>query len=92
VDRGLLITRLWYIRYVDPMQLLLTGMTRDGLFLIENGEVTRGVKNMRFNESPIVMLSNIQALGRPKRSGNWMDIEAPGLVADNFTFTSGTSF
>ncbi len=92
VKRGLLVTRFWYIRHVDPMQLILTGMTRDGLFLIENGEVTRGVKNLRFNESPLIMLKNVEALGKPKRCGSWAPIEAPGILAHAYTFTSGTSF
>jgi predicted Zn-dependent protease len=92
VDRGLLVTRFWYIRHVDPMQLLLTGMTRDGVFLIENGKVTRGVKNLRFNESPLVMLRNVEALGKPKRCGAWVATEAPGMVVRDYTFTSGTSF
>ena len=55
-ERGVLVTRFWYIRPLDPQTLLFTGLTRDGLFLIEKGKVTRPVKNMRWNESPIVAL------------------------------------
>jgi hypothetical protein len=53
--RGLLITRFWYIREVDPQTVLLTGLTRDGVFLIEQGEITKPVCNFRFNESPVAM-------------------------------------
>ncbi|HEX9165534.1 MAG TPA: TldD/PmbA family protein, partial [Gemmatimonadales bacterium] len=67
VERGLLVTRFWYIRGVDPRTILHTGLTRDGVFLIEKGKVTRAVNNFRFNESPITMLNNLVALGRPER-------------------------
>jgi predicted Zn-dependent protease len=63
VERGLLLTCLWYIREVDPQTLLLTGLTRDGVFLVENGEVVGAVNNFRFNESPIGMLRRISAAG-----------------------------
>ena len=63
--RGVLVTRFWYIRFVDPQTLLLTGLTRDGTFYIENGQIKHAVKNFRFNESPIIMLNNVDALGRP---------------------------
>ena len=63
-ERGLLVTRFWYIRPVDPRTILYTGLTRDGTFLIENGKITRAVKNFRFNESPIFFLNNLEALGR----------------------------
>jgi predicted Zn-dependent protease len=62
-DRGLLLTSLWYIREVDPERLLLTGLTRDGVYLIENGEVVGAVNNFRFNESPIELLSRISEIG-----------------------------
>ena len=65
--RGILVTRFWYIRSVDPQTLLYTGLTRDGTFYIENGEIKYPVKNFRFNESPIVMLNNIESLGKPVR-------------------------
>ncbi len=56
-ERGLLLTCLWYIREVDPQTLLLTGLTRDGVYLVENGEITGAVNNFRFNESPIDLLN-----------------------------------
>jgi predicted Zn-dependent protease len=62
-SRGLLLTSLWYIRVVDPQTLLLTGLTRDGVYLVENGEVTGAVNNFRFNESPVAMLSRITEIG-----------------------------
>ena len=62
-DRGLLLTCLWYIREVDPQTLLLTGLTRDGVFLVENGEVVGAVNNFRFNESPIGMLQRVDRVG-----------------------------
>lgn len=66
-SRGLLVTRTWYIRTVDPQTLLYTGLTRDGTFYIEDGQIKYAVKNMRFNESPVIMLNNLDALGRPVR-------------------------
>mgnify|MGYP002039698132 CR=1 FL=1 len=62
--RGILVTRFWYIRSVDPQTLLFTGLTRDGTFYIENGQIKYPVKNFRFNESPIIMLNNLEALGK----------------------------
>ena len=88
-DKGLLVKRLWYIRYVDKKQLLLTGLTRDGLFLVENGEVTGPVQNLRFNESPLVFLSNVVALGEPRRVGPSAKI--PAVMSENFTFSSKTT-
>jgi predicted Zn-dependent protease len=66
-QRGVLVTRFWYIRPLDPQTILVTGLTRDGLYLIEKGKVTRPVKNMRWNESPIVALNNIEAMTAPER-------------------------
>jgi len=66
-ERGILVTRLWYIRMVDPQTVLLTGLTRDGTFYIENGELKYPIKNFRFNESPVIMLNNVEELGRPVR-------------------------
>ena len=94
VTRGLLVTRFWYIRPVDPRTILFTGLTRDGTFLIENGKVTRAVKNLRFNESPIFMLNNLEAMGRPERvsaseSGNaGAAIVVPPIRCRDFSFTS----
>ena len=61
-ERGVLVTRLWYIREVDPYEKIVTGMTRDGTFLVENGKVRQGVRNFRFNQSLIQMLSNVEAM------------------------------
>jgi predicted Zn-dependent protease len=83
--KGILVTRLWYIRPVDPQTLLYTGLTRDGTFYIENGAIKFPVKNFRFNESPIIMLNNLEAIGRPVRlAGNLV----PPLKIRDFTFTS----
>jgi len=83
--RGVLVTRLWYIRTVDPQTLLYTGLTRDGTFFIENGKIAYPIKNMRFNESPVIMLNNLEALGRPVRVQGDM---LPPLKIRDFTFTS----
>ena len=64
-DRGVLVTRFWYLRPVDPRTILYTGLTRDGTFLIERGKITKAIKNFRFNESPIFMLNNLDATGSP---------------------------
>ena len=64
-QRGLLVTRFWYLRPVDQRTILYTGLTRDGTFLIENGKITQPVKNLRFNDSPIFMLNNLEAMGVP---------------------------
>jgi predicted Zn-dependent protease len=93
-ERGILVTRFWYIRPVDPRTILYTGLTRDGTFLIENGRVTRPIKNLRFNESPIFLLNNLEALGRPERvssseSGSvGFAVVVPPIKARDFTFTS----
>ena len=90
-QRGILVSRLWYLREVDPRTLLYTGLTRDGTFLIENGKITKAIKNMRFNESPLFMLNNLEALGPQVRVAG---IEAgipcvmPFLKARDFNFTS----
>ena len=84
-EKGILVTRFWYIRSVDPQTLLLTGLTRDGTFYIENGEIKFPVKNFRFNESPVIMLNNVEALGKPVRTGNGM---IPPMKIRDFTFTS----
>ncbi len=85
VKRGVLVTRLWYIRPVDPQTLLYTGLTRDGTFYVENGEVKYAIKNFRFNESPVIFLNNLEALGKPVRvNGNMI----PPMVVRDFTFSS----
>ena len=83
--KGILVTRLWYIRSVDPQTLLYTGLTRDGTFFIENGQIKYPVKNFRFNESPIIMLNNLETLGKQVRiDGNLI----PYMKIRDFTFTS----
>lgn len=83
--RGVLVTRFWYIRFVDPQTLLLTGLTRDGTFYVEDGKIRHAIKNFRFNESPIIMLNNLDALGQPVRmQGNMI----PPMRIRDFTFTS----
>lgn len=90
-QRGILVTRTWYIRLVDPQTVLLTGLTRDGTFYIENGEIKHPVKNFRFNESPVIMLNNIEELGKPVRiSGDEspFTMMIPPMKLRDFTFTS----
>lgn len=89
--KGVLVTRLWYIRDVDPQSLLLTGLTRDGTFYIENGRIQYPIKNFRFNESPIIMLNNLEELGKVERT---VSVESnqnyllPPLKVRDFTFSS----
>ncbi len=85
VDRGLLITRMWYIRFLQPQTLQLTGLTRDGVFLVEKGQVTDAVNNFRWNESPVRVLQNTKMLGRPARAQGaetGSSIVPPIVVAD----------
>jgi len=89
--KGILVTRLWYIRNVDPQTLLLTGLTRDGTFYIENGVIKFPIKNFRFNESPVIMLNNLEELGKVERT---VSVESntnyllPPMKIRDFTFTS----
>ncbi len=85
VKRGVLVTRMWYIREVDPQTVLYTGLTRDGTFYVEDGEIKYAVKNFRFNESPVIMLNNIEALGKPQRANGCL---VPPMVVRDFTFSS----
>jgi predicted Zn-dependent protease len=90
-EKGILVTRLWYIRSVDPQTLLYTGLTRDGTFYIENGQIKFPVKNFRFNESPIIMLNNLEQLGHPERTISGESNSAamiPPMKIRDFTFTS----
>ncbi len=90
-SRGVLVSRTWYIRSVDPQTVLVTGLTRDGTFFIENGRIKHAIKNFRFNESPVIMLNNLDALGRQQRvSGSDAGITSlmPVLRIRDFTFTS----
>jgi predicted Zn-dependent protease len=93
-ERGVLVTRLWYIREVDPYEKMLTGMTRDGTLLIENGQVRQGVRNLRFNESLIHMLSNVEAMSVPLRScgEESFDMVVPAMKIRDFNFTEVTKF
>ena len=89
--RGILVTRLWYLRQVDPRTILYTGLTRDGTFLIENGKVSKAIKNFRFNESPLFLLNNIEAIGPAVRIGGTEQggpIVMPAIKAKDFNFTS----
>lgn len=89
--RGILVTRLWYLRQVDPRTVLYTGLTRDGTFLIENGKITKAVKNLRFNESPLFLLNNLEALGQTSRVAGTEaggDVVMPVLKVRDFNFTS----
>jgi len=89
--KGILVTKLWYIRSVDPQTLLLTGLTRDGTFYIENGEIKYPIKNFRFNESPIIMLNNLEELGKQERTVSTESNQnylVPAIKARDFTFSS----
>ena len=93
-ERGVLVTRLWYIREVDPYEKILTGMTRDGTFYVEDGKVRHGILNFRFNESLIHMLSNVEAMGTPVRASGEesFDMVAPPMKVRDFNFTEVTKF
>jgi predicted Zn-dependent protease len=93
-ERGILVTRLWYIREVDPYEKILTGMTRDGTFYVENGKIQGGVRNFRFNESLIHMLSNVEAMGVPVRASGEesFDMVVPAMKVREFNFTEVTKF
>jgi len=89
--RGVLVTRLWYLRPVDPRTILFTGLTRDGTFLIENGKISKAIKNFRFNESPLFLLNNLEALSPAVRLGGTEaggPIVMPAVKAKDFNFTS----
>lgn len=89
--KGVLVSRFWYIRDLNPMILLLTGLTRDGTFLIENGKVSHPVNNFRFNESPVNVLKNVEMMSRPMRVvGGEVGQSAflPALKVRNFNFSS----
>jgi predicted Zn-dependent protease len=92
--RGILVTRFWYIREVDPYRKIMTGMTRDGTFLIEDGRIVRGVRNFRFNQSLIELLRNVEALSAPVRASGEeaFDMVVPALKAHEFNFTEVTRF
>jgi predicted Zn-dependent protease len=91
---GLLLKRVWYVRDVDPTTKLLTGMTRDGVFLIEGGKLTRAVKNLRFNTSVIEMLKNVVALGPAVAASGEESFPCvvPAMKVEGFNFSAGTVF
>ncbi len=93
-ERGILITRLWYIREVDPYEKILTGMTRDGTFLVEGGKVRHGLLNFRFNQSLIEMLNNVEAMGKAVRASGEeaFDMVVPAMKIHGFNFTEVTKF
>ncbi len=93
-DRGILVTRLWYIREVDPYEKILTGMTRDGTFLVERGKMVSGTRNFRFNESLLHMLQNVEIMGTPVRScgEESFDMVVPPMKVRDFNFTETTKF
>ncbi len=90
VDKGILVTRFWYIRHVDRRTLTLTGMTRDGTFYIENGEIKYPVKNMRFNESLARVLAGVMDVGRGRKVPGFMNMSVyvPPVVVEKFNFAS----
>jgi predicted Zn-dependent protease len=87
MKRGLLISRFWYVRQIDPRTIMLTGLTRDGLWWVENGRIQHPVRNLRFNQSVLAMLApwNVEAIGAPRRLAPFM---VPALRLSSFTFTS----
>jgi PmbA protein len=93
-DRGILVTRCWYIREVDPYEKILTGMTRDGTFYIENGQLRQGLRNFRFNQSLIHMLNNVSEMGLPVRASGEesFDMVVPPMKVRDFNFTEVTKF
>jgi PmbA protein len=93
-ERGILVTRLWYIREVDPYAKVLTGMTRDGTFLVENGRVAGGIRNFRFNQNILEMLSNVEMLGPAVRAAGEESFEmvVPAMKVRDFHFSEVTKF
>ena len=93
-ERGLLVTRFWYIREVDPYQKILTGMTRDGTFWIENGQVKHGVRNLRFNQSLLDMLCQVEMMSPPQRTAGEESFEmvVPAAKIREFNFASTTKY
>jgi PmbA protein len=93
-DRGILLTRLWYIREVDPYEKILTGMTRDGSFLVENGKISSGIRNFRFNQNILEMLSNVGQMSPAVRAAGEesFDMVVPAMKVRDFHFTEVTKF
>jgi len=92
VDKAVLVTRFWYSRMLDPRSILVTGLTRDGTFLVEQGKITTALRNFRYNDSPLTMLRNVLALGKPQRvvtrGGQVMVV--PPMVVKDFNFSSSS--
>jgi len=88
-DRAVLVTRTWYENFVDPMEVIVTGMTRDGLFLVEDGKICHAVRNFRFNQNVLEMLKDVRILGRPELAGGMI---VPPVLVGSFDFSSPTSF
>ena len=93
-ERGILVTRFWYIRFVDPQTLLLTGITRDGTFLVEQGKIAHPVRNFRFNQGLVELLNNVEALSPAERASGEEagDMVVPAMKAHDFHFTEVTRF
>ncbi len=92
-ERGLLVSRFWYIRTVDQRQTIITGMTRDGTFLIEDGKLARGVRNMRFNQSILTALKHVEFSSELARTGGYSySMVVPTAKIEGFHFTSRTQF
>jgi PmbA protein len=93
-EHGILVTRLWYIREVDPFQKIMTGMTRDGTFLVEEGRVVAGVRNFRFNQGLIELLNNVESMSPPVRASGEeaFDMVVPAMKVRDFNFTEVTRF
>jgi len=94
IERGVLVTRFWYTRVVHPMKVLITGMTRDGTFLIENGEIKQPIKNLRFTTSYLDALNHVRAIGNTTQLffDDWSNASrrVPAMVVDGFRFTGST--
>lgn len=93
-ERGVLITRCWYIREVEPYEKMLTGMTRDGTFLVENGKIKAGIRNFRFNQGLVHLLNNVEQMGAPARASGEeaFDMVVPAMKVRDFNFTEVTRF
>ncbi|MDH5186413.1 MAG: metallopeptidase TldD-related protein, partial [candidate division WOR-3 bacterium] len=93
IDKGILITRFWYTRMVDPDKTLVTGMTRDGTFLIENGKIFKGLKNMRFSINLYETFESVKMIAKETvLCGEYITNVVPALVIDNFNFASKTQY
>jgi predicted Zn-dependent protease len=86
-DKGILVTRFWYTNVVDPMKVIVTGMTRDGTFWIEDGKIAYGIKNFRINQNVLDMLSNVEMMSEPVMAGGTV---VPAMKVKDFHFSSGS--